>query len=133
MGLSKLNKKVDPTAVAHKLREKNAVYLSNDKVKLDQLVMLVKKLQDALPSASKTASRDVRNLTFVLIDVGIWFTCIIWLMILWKFKTQLGLAGVDYDTFNLNKLNNEELQKHKDAMEQGFLAHQKKPGDPGYQ
>ena len=39
---------------------------------------------------------------------------------------------VDYNTFNLNKLSNEELKKHKDKMEKKFLANAKKPGDAGF-
>lgn len=39
---------------------------------------------------------------------------------------------VDYDTANLNKLSNEQLQKHKQKMDIEFAKNQKKPGDPGF-
>jgi len=40
---------------------------------------------------------------------------------------------VDYDNTNLNKLSNEELQKHKDKMSVMFNKNQKKPGDKGFE
>jgi len=39
---------------------------------------------------------------------------------------------VDYTTTNLNKLSNDELQKHKDKMNVLFSKNQKKPGDAGF-
>lgn len=37
-----------------------------------------------------------------------------------------------YDHLDLNKMSNEELNKHKAIMEQMYLKNAKKPGDPGY-
>jgi len=39
---------------------------------------------------------------------------------------------IDYNQANLNKLNKEELQKHKDKMDVLFNKNQKKPGDAGF-
>jgi len=39
---------------------------------------------------------------------------------------------IDYDSTNLNKLSNEELQKHKDKMTVLFSKNQKKPGDKDF-
>lgn len=41
-------------------------------------------------------------------------------------------SSIDYGTFNLNKLTNEELQKHKDRMDKKFQRNSLKPGDIGY-
>ena len=43
------------------------------------------------------------------------------------------LSKVDYKNKNLNKLGNEELAKHKRAMDKDFNANQLKPGDAGFQ
>jgi len=40
--------------------------------------------------------------------------------------------GIDYNTFNLNKLDDWELQKHKKIMDQEFQKRQVKPTDPGF-
>ncbi|KAL4506088.1 hypothetical protein ABPG72_013849 [Tetrahymena utriculariae] len=40
---------------------------------------------------------------------------------------------IDYHNYNLNKLSNEELQKHKDKMEVLFKQNSRKPGDKGFQ
>lgn len=40
--------------------------------------------------------------------------------------------GVDYNTYNLNKLSDWELKKHKDKMEKKFQKNYIKPGDPGF-
>ncbi|EAR93493.1 hypothetical protein TTHERM_00424610 (macronuclear) [Tetrahymena thermophila SB210] len=40
---------------------------------------------------------------------------------------------IDYNNYNLNKLSNEELQKHKDRMEVLFKKNNLKPGDKGFQ
>lgn len=56
MGLSKLKKDTDPMKVAVKLREKNQPYLSHEKVTLDQIVNLVKKLQTHLGAPAATAA-----------------------------------------------------------------------------
>ncbi|KAL4480248.1 hypothetical protein ABPG74_020764 [Tetrahymena malaccensis] len=40
---------------------------------------------------------------------------------------------IDYNNYNLNKLSNEELQKHKDKMEVLFKKNNLKPGDKGFQ
>ncbi|CAD7946490.1 unnamed protein product [Amoebophrya sp. A25] len=45
---------------------------------------------------------------------------------------QIGIDGFDYDSFDLNKLSKEEVQKHKFAMDKHFEANRIKPGDPGY-
>jgi len=41
-------------------------------------------------------------------------------------------VGVDYNTTNLNKLTKEELDKHKEKMNNVFSKNQKKPGEAGY-
>lgn len=42
------------------------------------------------------------------------------------------VRDVDYSKFDLNKLSTEELAKHKKKMDEVFLQHQKKPGDPDF-
>ena len=41
-------------------------------------------------------------------------------------------AGLDYNTTNLNKLTKEELDKHKQKMNNVFSKNQKKPGESGF-
>ena len=41
-------------------------------------------------------------------------------------------ASVDYQTFDLNKLSPEEVQAHKNRMDELFNKHAKKPGDAGF-
>ena len=39
---------------------------------------------------------------------------------------------VDYQNFDLNRLDPEEVQKHKNKMESGFRRNSLKAGDPGF-
>jgi len=39
---------------------------------------------------------------------------------------------IDYNNTNLNKLSQEEVQKHKNKMDVLFNKNQKKPGDSGF-
>lgn len=41
--------------------------------------------------------------------------------------------GVDYNEFNLNKLSPEEVQVHKQRMDEVFQKNALKPGDAGFQ
>eukprot|EP00357_Protocruzia_adherens_P036235 CAMPEP_0114988188 /NCGR_PEP_ID=MMETSP0216-20121206/9452_1 /TAXON_ID=223996 /ORGANISM="Protocruzia adherens, Strain Boccale" /LENGTH=191 /DNA_ID=CAMNT_0002350925 /DNA_START=237 /DNA_END=812 /DNA_ORIENTATION=+ len=43
------------------------------------------------------------------------------------------LTKVDYATYDLNKLGNEELKWHKDRMEKLYERNAKKPGDDGFE
>ena len=42
------------------------------------------------------------------------------------------VASVDYNTLNLNKLSDSELEKHKRVMDQEFERKQVRPTDPGF-
>jgi len=53
IGLRRLRKSSDPGRVAEKLRQRNKVLLEEDKVSLDQIVTLVKKLQESLKDEVK--------------------------------------------------------------------------------
>jgi len=52
IGLRRLRATSDPTRVAQKLRQKNSSLLAEDKVSIDQIVTLVKKLQEGLRQAA---------------------------------------------------------------------------------
>jgi len=40
---------------------------------------------------------------------------------------------IDYHNTDLNKMNDEELKKHKAQMDINFTKNQKKPGDEGFE
>eukprot|EP00403_Amphidinium_massartii_P015244 CAMPEP_0178426962 /NCGR_PEP_ID=MMETSP0689_2-20121128/29501_1 /TAXON_ID=160604 /ORGANISM="Amphidinium massartii, Strain CS-259" /LENGTH=280 /DNA_ID=CAMNT_0020048657 /DNA_START=20 /DNA_END=859 /DNA_ORIENTATION=- len=45
---------------------------------------------------------------------------------------ELSLVALDYSAMDLNKLSDEELNKHKALMDVQFLKNQRKPGDPDF-
>merc|ERR1719162_1460585 len=55
IGLRKLNLGTDASRVAEKMRQKNSVLLAEDKVSFDQLVSLVRRLQETMGSEEHKA------------------------------------------------------------------------------
>ena len=84
------------SVIAEKLRTKNSRYLKDERVNDEQLLKLLNKLK------TEVCNNCLKTLPKVA-----------------------GLPGVDYDTFDLNKLSKEEVQLHKDAMDQEFKRNQK--------
>mmetsp|Transcript_71164 Transcript_71164/g.169899 ORF Transcript_71164/g.169899 Transcript_71164/m.169899 type:complete len:169 (+) Transcript_71164:34-540(+) len=104
--LKRLRASADPARVAEKLRQKNRPLLTEDSgVCFDQIVSLVKKLQDAMSHDGVKASDDAATPTN---------------------------QEVDYHQVNLNKLDDDELAQHKARMDISFRAHQTKPSDEGF-
>eukprot|EP00397_Hematodinium_sp_SG-2012_P026683 GEMP01027982.1.p1 GENE.GEMP01027982.1~~GEMP01027982.1.p1 ORF type:complete len:159 (+),score=43.51 GEMP01027982.1:50-526(+) len=54
-------KKMDPHRVAEKLKEKNPVYLADDKIRFDQVVDLITKLRNQLHPEEETRSVNKSN------------------------------------------------------------------------
>mmetsp|Transcript_16745 Transcript_16745/g.29325 ORF Transcript_16745/g.29325 Transcript_16745/m.29325 type:complete len:174 (+) Transcript_16745:90-611(+) len=103
VGLKRLRATADPARVAEKLRQKNRALLTEDSgVDFDQIVTLVKKLQESMVEKSATS----RNSTPVASDK--------------KF---------DYHKADLNKLTDSDLAHHKALMDVEFFKNQKKPSD----
>lgn len=147
IGLRKLSKTSDPARVADKLRRRNESLLGEDKVSFEQLVTLVRKLQEATSSGSAGAPASGGGPASGSIGGG-------------GGGTQaddatprstspptapaaespsgigrpggIGDADIDYHKVDLNKMTTEELAEHKAKMDGGFLQNQKKPGDAGF-
>ncbi|CAL1166425.1 unnamed protein product [Cladocopium goreaui] len=104
VALKRLRSSTDPARVAEKLRQVNRPLLTEDSgVAFEQIVSLVKKLQDSMHQKSSTASAET------------------------KVPDE-----IDYHEANLNKLSDNELARHKAKMNTSFLANQMKPGDNGF-
>jgi centrosomal protein CEP19 len=103
--LPKLSPDQDPTELEAKIRRKNPAYFTN--IKPEQVKRLIVQLQKRSASAasSKVAAGS---------------------------KAAASSNGVDYNSFDLNKLSTEELDKHKAIMNSTFEANVVKPGDPGF-
>mmetsp|Transcript_1456 Transcript_1456/g.2249 ORF Transcript_1456/g.2249 Transcript_1456/m.2249 type:complete len:182 (-) Transcript_1456:70-615(-) len=113
VGLRRLRASSDPARVAEKLRQKNRALLAEDSVSFDQIVCLVKKLQESL---SDKAAAAVNGLTGGL-----------------NRSAPPQRDAFDYQKADLNKLSEAELTQHKERMDVAFLKNQKKPGDAGYE
>jgi len=155
IAIRKLRPDSDPARTAIKLRCRNEALLGEDKVSFDQLVTLVKKLQEATPSlpigtgGGSSAGHTAASLggaagaaaapaDHASPSGGSGSTpsspaggaC--------ESPAGLGRPGgipdsdIDYHTVDLNKMSTEELQEHKARMDGAFLQNQKKPGDAGF-
>lgn len=117
IGLRRLRPTSDAARVAEKLRQKNQALLAEDRVSFEQIVSLVKRLQESQVSAphcgdahSPGASEQGGS----------------------PLDSQSINNGVDYHTANLNKLSEEELLQHKAKMDVAFFKNQKKRTDPDF-
>ncbi|CAK8993538.1 Centrosomal protein of 19 kDa (Cep19) [Durusdinium trenchii] len=106
VAMKRLRASTDPARIAEKLRQVNRPLLTEDNgVAFEQIVSLVKKLQEAMQKYSTMdSSADLSP----------------------------GSEEIDYHEANLNKLSDDELARHKARMNSSFLANQMKPGDNGY-
>lgn len=131
IGLKRLRASSDPTRVAEKLRQRNRALLPEDRVSLEQIVSLVKRLQESMGENVK----NVKGIEFAPSQgLGL--------------SNQGPAAGdrgldtvtedlrteecMDYSTEDLNKLTPEELIAHKAKMDVMFFRNQKKPGDADF-
>eukprot|EP00931_Biecheleriopsis_adriatica_P006065 TRINITY_DN107523_c0_g1_i1.p1 TRINITY_DN107523_c0_g1~~TRINITY_DN107523_c0_g1_i1.p1 ORF type:complete len:190 (-),score=44.75 TRINITY_DN107523_c0_g1_i1:19-531(-) len=112
VGLKRLRPTADPTRVAEKLRQKNRALLTEDSgVSFEQIVSLVKKLQEHLAQIQKSSISSGAS----------------------GYAKGAGAApSIDYHKVDLNKLGDKELAEHKSAMDVEFFKNQKKPGDDGF-
>eukprot|EP00913_Durusdinium_trenchii_P007576 g7119.t1 len=129
VAMKRLRASTDPARIAEKLRQVNRPLLTEEPsppwsgsrqpkdleanhsirkdngVAFEQIVSLVKKLQEAMQKYSTMdSSADLSP----------------------------GSEEIDYHEANLNKLSDDELARHKARMNSSFLANQMKPGDNGY-
>eukprot|EP00933_Yihiella_yeosuensis_P008551 TRINITY_DN11405_c1_g1_i1.p1 TRINITY_DN11405_c1_g1~~TRINITY_DN11405_c1_g1_i1.p1 ORF type:complete len:209 (-),score=25.91 TRINITY_DN11405_c1_g1_i1:188-814(-) len=135
VGLRRLRPTSDPLRVAEKLRQKNRALLAEDAVTLDQIVSLVKRLQESLSEKASSGTFATRSVNGAkepdkLDSVGESKT------VETKDKdndeNKPKDDGFDYSQENLNKLSQEELDMHKARMDVVFLKNQIKPGEPGF-
>jgi len=144
IGLRRLRKSSDPGRVAEKLRQRNKVLLEEDKVSLDQIVTLVKKLQESLKdevkerksqSSAKSNNNSLSAPVSVIQPVAS--------------PAKDEARKLDFDKaalspsenqedipvaqdMNLNVLSTDDLNKHKAKMDVTFFKNQKKPGDTDF-
>lgn len=50
----------------------------------------------------------------------------------WGNQKEENLDNFDYNNTNLNKMSNQQLEKHKKKMDEKFSKNQLKPGDAGF-
>ena len=50
----------------------------------------------------------------------------------WDAPREIDFAGVDYQNYDLNQLSDEELDAHKQHMEEQYIQNYKKPEDKGF-
>ncbi|CAK0873017.1 unnamed protein product, partial [Prorocentrum cordatum] len=111
-----------------------------DRVPFDQIVSLVRRLQDHTAERAQTVSAALAGgcsagaadaaagasradaLASPCSVASVESSCV----------SPGASRGFDYHEVNLNKLSESEINEHKARMDVVFLANQKKPGDPGF-
>merc|ERR1719420_724336 len=70
IGLRRLRPGTDPSRVAEKMRQKNEALLAEDKVSFEQLVSLVRRLQETLASEEKKAEALSGEIDYQVTDLN---------------------------------------------------------------
>ena len=106
MRLSRLEKALNIKVMVNTISEKHSAYLKHPKISPQQIEALVIKLYEHQFGKAKEESTKCKSIEIPL---------------------AISKENIDYNDYDLNKLSDPELEKHKQKMEKVFLKNFKDP------